>query len=429
MNLETYAKENNIRYFLISFTDLSGYNRSKLVPRRAIAGMQKDGAGFAGFATYLDLTPADPDMFAIPDVESIIQLPWNKEIAWVASDLVMNGCRVRQGPRNTLKRVRSKLKDSGYVLKTGVECEFFLLDQYNNIGDKFDTLEKPCYDQEAILRHYKLISKICDYMDELGWEPYQNDHEDGNGQFEMNWGFADCLQTADRHTFFKFMVRTLSEEVGLKATFMPKPFSKITGNGCHAHLSLWDEKDNNVFEDRNGELGLSERAYQFIGGVLYNASAMSAFTNPTINSYKRIHCKATLSGSTWSPNTISYSGNNRTHMIRIPDSNRFEVRSPDGSVNPYLLAAGLMAAGLDGIQNKRDPGQRIDVNSYTSDVPELRKLPSSLHESLKELACSTVYKEHLGADFIGSYIKIKSNEWNDYLNFVSQWEVDRYLSL
>lgn len=429
INLKDYAKKHNIKYFLINFSDLCGFNRSKLVPIRVIREVQKKGASFAGFAAYFDMTPADPDLFAFPDSDSVIQLPWNKEVAWVATDLYMQDSPVEQGPRNSLKRINKILKDAGYILKTGVECEFFLLDQENNIGDKHDVMEKPYCDQDSIMRRYKLISRVCDYIEELGWEPYQNDHEDGNAQFEMNWGYAECLQTADRHSFFKFMMRTLAEEEGLKATFMPKPFSNITGNGCHIHLSLWDTDNTNVFNDPNGELGLSAQAYEFIGGVMHNAPAMAAFTNPTINSYKRIHSRTTLSGSTWAPSTISYSGNNRTHMIRIPSGGRFEIRSPDGAASPYLLAASVGVAGLDGIKNKRDPGKRDDNNSYTSGKSNGKKLPSTLKESLLELHNSKVYRKGLSDSLVDSYIKIKENEWNSYVSSVSQWELDNYINI
>ena len=237
-------------------------------------------------------------------------------------------------------------------MKSGVECEYFLINsEGTEIADKKDIQSKPCYDQSALMRQYELIKEICDSMIQLGWNPYQNDHEDANGQFEMNWDYDDCLVTADRHTFFKFMVKNLAEKHGLRATFMPKPFEKLTGNGCHAHISLWNGKINK-FLDMGDRYGLSKLAYNFLGGVMKNAESLSAFFNPTINSYRRINAPPTTSGATWSPSSISYSGNNRTHMIRIPDPGRFELRLMDGSANPYLLQAGIIAAGLFGMNNK-----------------------------------------------------------------------------
>ena len=360
-NLSKIAKTKKIKYFLISFVDFFGVLRSKLVPAQAIADMQKKGAGFAGFATWLDMSPSDGDMFALPDPESLIQLPWNKEIGWLASDLYMYNKPVEASPRVMLKKQINELKKKNLVLKSGVECEYFLISEDGNkIADTRDTQSKPCYDQSALMRRYDLIKEICDSMITMGWNPYQNDHEDANGQFEMNWDYSDSLITADRHVFFKFMVKSLAEKHGLRATFMPKPFHNLTGNGCHAHVSVWNGK-NNKFLNSKDKLGLSNLAYNFLGGVMNNTQALSAFFNPTINSYRRINAPPTKSGATWSPSSISYTGNNRTHMIRIPDPGRFELRLMDGSANPYLLQAGIIAAGLEGI-NKKIMGVKIEAN-------------------------------------------------------------------
>ena len=357
------------------------------MPAQAIDEMQKNGAGFAGFATWLDMSPADSDMFAIPDPESLIQLPWNKEVGWLASDLWMNGKPVKASPRIMLKDQIAKLNLLNLKMKSGVECEYFLISEDGeSIADARDIQSKPCYDQSALMRRYELIKEICDSMIELGWNPYQNDHEDANGQFEMNWDYSDCLVTADRQTFFKFMVKSLAEKHGLRATFMPKPFSNLTGNGCHAHVSLWDGKVNK-FLDKGDRYGLSKIAYNFVGGLIKNASSLSAFFNPTINSYRRINAPPTLSGATWSPSTISYTGNNRTHMIRIPDEGRFELRLMDGSANPYLIQAGILASGLFGMKNKSDPGEPLTCNMYTDykNYPNLPKLPDILEDALEKM--------------------------------------------
>jgi glutamate---methylamine ligase len=320
--LSTIAEHKRIRYFLISFSDLRGVQRAKLVPAASIDRIAAEGAGFAGFATWLDMTPADPDMFAIADPKSLIQLPWQPEVGWLAGDLVMKGKPVEQAPRRVLERQVQRAKELGLTIRTGVECEFFVLcPDGSAISDPADHQSKPCYDQQALMRRYNLITEICDGMQQLGWGPYQNDHEDANGQFEMNWGYSDALTTADRHAFFKYMAKSLAERHELRATFMPKPFSHLSGNGCHVHVSGWStSSDQNLFADPSGELGLSKMAYQFMAGVLEHAEALCALTNPTVNSFKRINGATTASGATWSPNTISYTGNNRTHMIRIPDT-------------------------------------------------------------------------------------------------------------
>ena len=411
-NLSKIAKQKKIKYFLISFVDLFGVLRSKLVPTRAIAEMQKNGAGFAGFATWLDMTPADTDMFAIPDPDSLIQLPWNKEVGWLASDLWMGGKPVKASPRVMLKNQIKQLDKKNLKMKSGVECEYFLISQDGSaIADTKDIQSKPCYDQSALMRRYDLIKEICDCMIEMGWDPYQNDHEDANGQFEMNWNYEDCLVTSDRHVFFKYMVKSLAEKHDLRATFMPKPFEKLTGNGCHAHVSLWTEKTNK-FLDNGDRYGLSKLAYNFLGGIMNLAQPLSAFFNPTINSYRRINAPPTKSGASWSPSSISYSGNNRTHMIRIPDPGRFELRLMDGSANPYLLQAGVIAAGLQGINNKSDPGEPLTCNMYTDykKYQNLKKLPNEIEDAIEELEESKELKESFGEDIINSYVKLKNQE-------------------
>lgn len=428
IDLVSAAKERNIKYFLISFTDLFGMQRAKLVPASAIGGMAKNGAGFAGFATWLDMSPADSDMFAIPDPDSLIQLPWKPEVGWLAADLWMDGKPVAQAPRNLLKKLMADGAKQGFEFKSGVECEFFLISPNGEaIADTSDRQSKPCYDQAALMRNYHVITEICDSMLALGWAPYQNDHEDANGQFEMNWEYDNALVTADRHAFFKYMAKAIAEKHGLRVTFMPKPFTDLTGNGCHAHVSLW-KGNTNLFADDNGELGVSALGYNFIGGIIASADAMCAITNPTVNSYKRINAPRTISGATWSPNSITYTGNNRTHMIRIPEPGRFELRVADGAANPYLLQAAVLAAGLDGIKNKCDPGKRLDINMYTDGhtVTDVKKLPLNLLDALRALEQSAVMKEYLG-EFVTSYLKLKREEWNAYSRHLTQWERDSTL--
>jgi glutamine synthetase type III len=423
-SLASYAKDKGVKYFLVAFVDLFGTMRAKIVPATAIDMIAKSGAGFAGFATWLDLTPAHPDMLVMADADTAIQLPWKPEVAWVTGDLVMDGKPLAQNPRQVLKRLVAAAGESGYEMKTGVECEYFLIAPDGSaISDGADTQAKPCYDQQALMRRYEVIKEICDAMIGLGWNPYQNDHEDANGQFEMNWEYDSCLRTADKHAFFKFMVKSIAEKHGLRATFMPKPFLNLTGNGCHAHVSLWS-KSKNVFEDAQGELGLSKEAYHFIGGLMHSADAITAITNPTVNSYKRINAPRTMSGATWSPNTVTYGGNNRTHMIRIPEAGRFELRLADGATNPYLFQAALLAAGLDGLKNKRDPGKRLDIDMYAEGhtVKDAKKLPLTLLDALRALDRSSVLKSGLGEDVVASYIKLRQAEWNEYAGHLTDWE-------
>ena len=440
VDLAAFAQEKGVKYFMISFTDLFGGQRAKLVPAAAISDMVVEGAGFAGFATWLDMTPAHPDMLAVPDPSTVIQLPWRPEVAWVAANCVMEGQEVAQAPRNVLRKLVARAADKGLRVKTGIEAEFFLLTpEGDQISDPADTAVKPCYDQQAVMRRYDVIAEVCDYMLDLGWGPYQNDHEDANGQFEMNWEFDDALVTADRHSFFKFMVKSVAEKHGLRATFMPKPIEGLTGNGCHAHISVWDmDGTTNAFAtdpDPAGgptaELGLSEQGAQFLGGIMKHAEALAAITNPTVNSYKRINAPRTLSGATWAPNTVTWTGNNRTHMVRVPGPGRFELRLPDGATNPYLLQSVIIAAGLSGIDSAADSGPRHDIDMYAEGhtVKDAPKLPLNLLDAIRWFDADEELKQMLGTEFSSSYVKMKMQEWTDYMTHFSQWERDNTLDI
>ncbi|MEL7253608.1 MAG: type III glutamate--ammonia ligase [Pseudomonadota bacterium] len=441
-DLAAFAAKNGVKYFMISFTDLFGGQRAKLVPAQAIADMQEEGAGFAGFATWLDMTPAHPDMLAVPDPSSVIRLPWKPEVAWVAANPIMEGEDVAQAPRNVLRRLVDEAAEEGMHVKTGVECEYFLLTpDGNELSDEFDTAEKPCYDQQAVMRRYDVVREICDYMLELGWGPYQNDHEDANGQFEMNWDFSDALVTADRHSFFKFMTKSVAERHGFRATFMPKPVEGLTGNGCHAHISVWDAAGDaaktNVFAtdktsgSQTAEMGLSDQGAHFLGGIMKHASGMAAITNPTVNSYKRINAPRTTSGATWAPNTVTWTGNNRTHMVRVPGPGRFELRLPDGAANPYLLQAVIIAAGLSGVRSKADPGKRHDIDMYAEGhkVRGAPKLPLNMLDAIRAFDRDKHLKSAMGDEFAASFIKLKTNEWNSFASHFSQWEKDNTLDI
>ena len=421
--LSVIAKDRGIRFFLIAYTDLFGVLRAKLVPASAIDAMARDGAGFAGFATWFDMTPADPDVLAVPDPATLIQLPWKPEVGWMAATPTMEGKEVAQAPRNVLRHIIASATALGLDMRTGVEPEFFLIQPSGEaIADAADLQIKPCYDQLTLMRRYDVIAEISNAMEELGWGPYQSDHEDANGQYEMNWAYAPALVTADRHVFFKYMVRTIAERHGMRATFMPKPFAQLTGSGCHAHISVWRDKDN-LFQG-DDTLGLSEIAHHFLGGIMAHAEALCALTNPVVNSYKRINAPVTQSGATWSPSAISWGGNNRTHMVRVPGPGRIEYRLADGAANPYLFQAGLLAAGLDGIENKRDPGTRLDLDMYVAvhDVEGVRRLPLNLLDAIRAFEANTALRDALGVPFASAYARLKRQEWDSYTRHLTDWE-------
>jgi glutamine synthetase type III len=433
LSLAEQVRNLGIKFLLVSYTDLLGGTRSKLVPASKIEEVEQDGALFCAFASNLGLGPEAPEIAAVPDPDSLIQLPWEPTVGWVASDVYFEGQPFSAAPRMILNRVLARAADLGYTYKAGVEAEFFLLRQTEagfELADSKDTAERPCYDQINLMRQFELISTLVTYMEELGWEPYQCDHEDANGQFEINWKYSDARTTADRHVFFKYMVKTLAEQRGLIATFMPKPFSHTTGNGGHIHNSLW-QGDTNVFAEAADEGGLSSLGYHFLGGVLAHGKGLAALCAPTVNSYRRLGAAMTTSGSTWSPRYISYGGNNRSHLIRIPESGRFECRMVDGSANLYLVMAGLLAAGLEGMEKQLDPGQRIDENLFArgEEFSTLETIPQSLHEAILAFKADSLLMETLGEMGTRTFLDFKTKEWNDFNGQITHWEMAKYVNI
>lgn len=442
-DLQVVGEKLGIKFFLVSFVDVCGVLRSKMVPTAGIKQIQSDGAGFAPFASYQDYGPEAPDMVAIPDPRTLIQVPFNKDLGFVIGDTYIEGKPVEDSPRWVLKNQIGKAADAGYVFKTGVEPEFFLLSKDDMaISDASDAQAKPCYETGALMRRYTVLSEIVEALNSAGFGVYQTDHEDANGQFEINWHYSDCLTTADRHVFFKWVVKSLAEKHGYRATFMPRPFRDLTGNGCHCHCSLW-KGDKNVFSGSEpvaselvktmDQLGLSELGLQFLGGVLDKARAFCALTNPTVNSYKRIAAMPTASGSTWAPNSISFSGNNRTHMVRVPAGDRFEVRIADGAVNPYIMPAVLLAAGLSGLEQKLVPTTFFyppTTNMYLCDkaqTEKLPRLPENLHDALAHFNADADLKMRLGSRFSRFFVAQKQREWQEYSTQVTKWELERTL--
>ena len=330
----------------------------------------------------------------------------------------------------------------GYEFKMGLELEYFLVRRRDDgsleIADAYDTLEKPCYDMAGLTRRYDFLTTVSKYCNGLGWGNYANDHEDANGQFEQNFTYDDALVSCDRAIFFRYMVHTLAEQHGMIATFMPKPFTSLTGNGCHFHMSLWRDGENLFLDEADPRgLGLSDTAYGFVGGLKAHARASSALTAPTVNSYKRLKYGTTTSGATWAPVWISYGYNNRTQMLRIPGPGRIEDRTIDGSANPYLAAATVLAAGLDGIENGLEPGEPNSENLYSHSYEELigrglKTLPANLLEAIGELENDSVLRAALGKgrgeDYLDYYARVKRDEWFRYHEQVSAWEVNEYLT-
>jgi len=437
------ADERGIEFYFAQFVDMYARPSAKLIPAEHLEDLVTDGAGFAGFAAgELGQVPSDPDIAAMPDLQSYTPVPWQPNLGRFACDVYVEGEEWPYDPRTILRRQLERARQKGFEFMMGLELEYFLIRQTDGgkieVADPLDTLEKPCYDLKGLTRNYEFLTTVSRYVNQLGWGNYANDHEDANGQFEQNFHYTDALTSCDRGIFFRYMVHTLAQQRGLLATFMPKPFSHLTGNGCHFHMSLWDGDTNTFLDDDDPRgLGLSETAYQFIGGLKKHAKAYIAVTAPTVNSYKRLRVGAPTSGATWSPVYVTYGYNNRTQMLRIPGPGRVEDRTIDGACNPYLAATVVLAAGLDGIENKLDPGDPNPGNLYQASEDELKKrgvelLPANLLDATRELEKDDVIREALGRgrdeDYVDYFIRVKRNEWTQYHEQVTPWEVNEYLT-
>jgi len=442
--LEAKAEEDRIEFFFAMFVDMHGKPCAKLVPASAMDVLM-EGAGFAGFAAGpMWQTPADPDMIAVPDPTSYVKIPWRPGLAVVMCDINVDGKPWPYTPRLILRRQLARMADQGLSFKVGVEAEYFLVRRTAaggiEVADPLDTAAFPCYDAKGLYRMYDHLSTVSRHMNELGFSNYANDHEDANGQFEQNFTYDDALVTADRTVFFRYMVHNLAHDAGMAATFMAKPFANLTGNGLHTNVSLW-EGDRPLFELGAGDargLGLSPTAYHFIAGLMDHAANFAAVTCPTVNSYKRIGVAAPNSGATWAPAYVAYGGNNRSQMFRVSDGTRVECRVVDGSANPYLAFTVLAAAGMDGIARQLDPGQPNVANLFDLDPAAvaalgIESMPATLLHAADNLARDPVLREALGTgpngDYVDYFCQVKSDEFRAWHSAVSDWEVDRYLTL
>ncbi|MCV7029184.1 type III glutamate--ammonia ligase [Mycobacterium sherrisii] len=440
VDLVTLCQETDTTFVLALFVDLNGKPCAKLVPVAAVDALSTDGVGFAGYAVgAIGQTPKDPDLIAIPDPASFTPIPFVKPgLALVHCDPYVLGRPWPFAPRNILKAVLRQVSDAGFDAWVGAEVEYFLLkknpDGSLTTADGADTAPRPCYDARAVTRMYDHLTSISDAMNALGWGNYANDHEDGNGQFEQNFKFAEALTTADRVVTLRYLVSVLAAERGMIATFMPKPFADRTGSGLHLHLSL-TSAGAAVFpgvEDERG-LGLSETAYGFVGGILDHAAALQALIAPTVNSYKRTRALSTASGASWAPRTPTYGGNDRTHYVRVPDNQRIELRGGDGSANPYLAVAAALGAGLDGIKRSTDPGA---IGTLAATRPAL---PLTLLHAVEQLESDAVLAGVLDAALPPGergenptvsdyYAALKREEFFAWHSAISPWEIDTYLA-
>jgi glutamine synthetase len=434
-----FLRKNDVRFVLAQFVDIHGVAKTKSVPVSHFQDILEEGAGFAGFALWgFGMQPHHPDYMARGELNTLSLVPWQPGYARIVCTGYVNNKPYPYDTRWILGQQVNRLAGRGWSLNTGLEPEFMLLSRKPDgtvcSADETDTLDKPCYDYKGLSRSRVFLERLVGSLQQAGIDVYQIDHEDSNGQFEVNFRHGDALTTADRMVFIRMAAGEIARELKTICSFMPKPTSNRTGSGMHMHLSIaHSDGMGNLFCDQKDQnkLGLSQLAYWFLGGLLKHGPALAALCAPTVNSYKRLVVGRSLSGATWAPAYISYGDNNRTSMVRVPFG-RLELRLTDSSCNPYLATAAVIAAGLDGIDREIDPGPPHNFNHYTVSADELARmgisvLPQTLHESIEALERDTLFAETLGEEFIKEFITIKRMEWVEYQRHVSDWEVDRYL--
>ncbi len=433
-----FFEKNGVKFVLAQFVDIHGVAKTKAVPAAHYEDILTDGAGFAGFAVWgLGQEPHDPDFMAVGDPSTLSLVPWQEGYARVVCVGNVNGAPWPLDTRHIAGQQLARMAERGWTFNTGIEPEFMLLQRDDDgsvsPADPTDRLDKPCYDYKGLSRSRVFIEKLVDALMSVGFDVYQIDHEDGNGQFEINYTYTDAMTSADRYVFFRMAAGEIARELGVLCSFMPKPATRRTGSGTHFHMSIDDPNGTPLFGDEADarSLGLSKLAYHFLAGLLEHAPALAALCAPSVNSYKRLVVGNTRSGATWAPAYISYGDNNRSSMVRVPHG-RLELRLPDGSCNPYVATAAIVAAGLDGVDRELDPGEPQNINHYTTPIDELTKLgvgilPQSLGAAMDALDNDALFRQQLGEAFIAEFLQVKETEWIEFQRHVSDWEVDRYL--
>jgi glutamine synthetase len=429
-----------VSYCLSSYVDVHGVPKAKAVPIDHFSGMMSGSELFTGAAIDgLGQGPADDELSLRPDLDAITVLPWEPTVAWAPGHLHYHGAPYPMDSRTILRQQMNRLAEHGLTFKLGIETEFFLVrrEGAHIVPANFkDVLPRAAYDVAGLLENLPFMDELIGYMNQMGWDVHSFDHEDANSQFELDFAYTDAITTADRFVLWRMMTKLLARKHGFEATFMPKPYGDRTGNGGHFNMSMADlETDANAFADDDDArgAGVSQLAYQFIAGVLRHAPAISALTAPTVNSYKRLIKTGSMTGFTWAPVYVSYGANNRTHMLRIPmGGGRVESRAVDTAANPYLAAAMLLGAGLEGIEQNLDPGDPIRLNMYEQSDAQLADLgvsvlPRTLLEAIEAFDADPLGEQILGSELKASYVELKTQEWWEYHNTVSEWEYDRYL--
>lgn len=441
--LKNKLKSQGVKYCIGAYVDIHGVPKGKFVPIDHFEDFAAGSELYTGYALDgLGQRPNDDEIASLPDTNHIIQLPWQPEVAWMPADNTFKGEPYDVNTRVALKKVLAEAEAMGFTVNLGIECEVFVLrlteEGKLEVPNDDDNLEKACYDVKRFMDRYQWIDKVSTTINDLGWDLYSLDHEDANSQFEFDFKYADALTMCDRFIFFRMMAKQYASEEGLIATFMPKPFADKTGSGAHFNMSLANSKTGkNLFEDKDDPrgLGLSKLGYQFSAGILKHGPALCATFAPTVNSYKRLVRKGLMSYYSWAPVFNSYGSNNRTNSLRVPmGGGRIESRNADAACNPYLAATLMVAAGLQGIKEQLDPGDPQEDNLYELTTAELTErgiseLPRSLDEAVAAFAADPFVEEVLGSELRQEFINYKSEEWRQYHQRVSQWEIDQYARL
>ncbi|MDX2168026.1 MAG: type III glutamate--ammonia ligase [Deltaproteobacteria bacterium] len=430
-----------IRYCLGAYVDIHGVPKAKCVPIEHFEHMMHGSELFTGYALDgLGQAPNDDEISAMPDLERMIQLPWQPEIAWLPADNYFHGEPYALNTRVALKRVLGEAAQMGFSMNLGVECEIYVLKLADGklvVPDPADNLSKAAYDIGGLLRSFPFLDRMVTLMNGLGWDVYSFDHEDGHGQFEFDFTYADALTMCDRYIFWRYMVKHVAQEFGLTATFMPKPFADKTGNGAHFNMSLADaQTGRNLFAATPGDdphgIGLSRLGHQYVAGLLHHGRALCAVLAPTVNSYKRLVRRGAMGYYSWAPIFNSFGTNNRSNSLRIPmGGGRCEYRNADSSLNPYLAATLCLAAGLEGIREGLDPGAPHAENLYEMNERQLaaagvQRLPRTLGEAVEAFEADPFVERVLGTELRDEFVRYKREEWEEYHQHVSDWEIRRY---
>jgi glutamine synthetase len=453
--LSTRLAAQGVKYVFASFVDVAGRAKSKCVPIEHLPDLMAGHERYTprGLGNLGQMTPTEDECVAVPDAETLCILPWDRRFAFMTADLYFGGAEpFAHCTRSILKRQIKQAAAAGYVLQLGIESELYVVQPFvaaqPGPTDEYLVPLRPsgrlrptsAYDVEATLDVMEFLGPMVEAMRECDFGAFSFDHEGGDGQVEFDFDYAPALVTADRMTLLRLMAKQIAKQVGLMATFMPKPYTEAWGSGAHCNMSLTAvDGGQNLFrdpEDRRGR-GWSKTAYGFTAGILRHAPALAAICTPTVNSYKRLQPRLADGTVSWAPTWAAYGDNNRSCLLRLPRNRpAIENRGVDSAANPYLAAAFLLAAGLEGVAEGLDPGDPVEDLTYDwsangpsdGDVTATR-LPRNLLEAIEAFDADPLTHRVFPPEFVRAYVDMKVAEWDAYHARVSEWERETYLTM